>query len=123
MLVKSEYLSTLLLFSNTFRLDLSNTRTTRRLLIKEGDLPKLKSNKVIRVVLCNDILLLINIQENTLYKLPIPLNEVTMTTHHKREDVLQIDFAYPRGGEVLNLKCQDRHTWINIINSTKKNLQ
>lgn len=102
------------------RVDLSNTRTSKRILIKEGQLAKSKSNKIIHVVLCNDILLLINVVERTLYKLPIPLKEISATAHPKREDVINLDLAYPRGGENIALKTQDRNAWINTINSTKK---
>ncbi|TIA91127.1 hypothetical protein E3P99_01232 [Wallemia hederae] len=118
----------LLEISNTLvmsqKVDLSSSADARRILIKEGELAKSKSSKVLHLVLCNDILLLINVVERTLYKLPIPLREVAALAHAKREDILVLELAYPRGGESIALKTapQDRDAWINTINTTQKQL-
>ncbi|KIK17887.1 hypothetical protein PISMIDRAFT_684848 [Pisolithus microcarpus 441] len=79
-----------------------------RRLLKEGVLAKAKSGRKLRVLLCSDILLLLNESESGgLYRVPLPVHELEIYTsrrYARSEDAyIGIHRAYPRGGETLVL--------------------
>ncbi|KIK17094.1 hypothetical protein PISMIDRAFT_685628 [Pisolithus microcarpus 441] len=81
-----------------------------RKLLKEGVLAKAKSGRKLRVLLCSDILLLLNESEGGgLYRVPLPVHELEIHTsrrHARSEDAyIWIHRAYPRGGETLVLRA------------------
>ncbi|KAI6017674.1 Dbl homology domain-containing protein [Pisolithus microcarpus] len=81
-----------------------------RKLLKEGVLAKAKSGRKLRVLLCSDILLLLNESEGGgLYRVPLPVHELEIHTsrrHARSEDAyIRIHRAYPRGGETLVLRA------------------
>ncbi|KIK20506.1 hypothetical protein PISMIDRAFT_578842 [Pisolithus microcarpus 441] len=94
-----------------------------RRLLKEGVLAKAKSGRKLRVVLCSDILLLLNESEGGgLYRVPLPVHELGIHTsrrHARSEDAhIRIHRAYPRGGETLVLRApsiREARAWTEAI--------
>ncbi|KAI6037322.1 Dbl homology domain-containing protein [Pisolithus microcarpus] len=94
-----------------------------RKLLKEGVLAKAKSGRKLRVLLCSDILLLLNESEGVgLYRVPLPVHELEIHTsrrYARSEDAyIRIHRAYPRGGETLVLRApgiREARTWTEAI--------
>ncbi|KAI6004640.1 hypothetical protein EDD15DRAFT_2117680, partial [Pisolithus albus] len=80
-----------------------------RRLLKEGVLAKAKSGRKLRVLLCSDILLLLNKSESGGLYRPLPVHELEIHTwrrYARSEDAcIRIHRAYPRGGETLVLRA------------------
>ncbi|KAI6140316.1 Dbl homology domain-containing protein [Pisolithus tinctorius] len=79
-----------------------------RKLLKEGVLTKAKSGRKLRVILCSDILLLLNESGGGgLYRVPLLVHELEIYTARNRarsdDAYMCIHRAYPRGGETLVL--------------------
>ena len=128
------------------RLDL--TAPTRHLgprkLVKEGVLSKAKSGRKLRVLLCNDILVLVDEAEKGLYRVvsvsrmiercwwtdwnmcwsqPIPVNEMQIKpSRSDREDpLIRLHLAYPRGGDTIVLRAsniREAKAWHDAILDT-----
>ncbi|KAI6017701.1 Dbl homology domain-containing protein [Pisolithus microcarpus] len=94
-----------------------------RRLLKEGVLAKAKSERKLRVLLCSDILLLLNESESGgLYRVPLPVHELEIHTsrrYARSEDAyIRIHRAYPRGRETLVLRApgiREARTWTEAI--------
>ncbi|KAI6109108.1 Dbl homology domain-containing protein [Pisolithus thermaeus] len=94
-----------------------------RKLLKEGVLMKAKSGRKLRVLLCSDILLLLNESEGGgLYRVPLPVHELEIQTsrNHARSEnaYIRIHRAYPRGGETLVLRApsiREARAWTEAI--------
>ncbi|KAF8589690.1 hypothetical protein K439DRAFT_300209 [Ramaria rubella] len=107
------------------RLDL--TEPTRymgpRKLIKEGPLSKTKSNRKLHGFLCSDILVLTEEAGKSLYRMPIPLSELQVREGTGRNDLeFKIVLAYPRGGDVVNLRAssaRDAQNWMRAIEQAR----
>jgi len=104
------------------RLDL--TAPTRHLgprkLVKEGVLGKAKSGRKLRVLLCSDILVLVDEAEKGLYRVPIPVNEIQIKPSRiGREDpLIRLHLAYPRGGDTVVLRAssiREAKAWQDAI--------
>ncbi|KAF9650631.1 hypothetical protein BDM02DRAFT_1351141 [Thelephora ganbajun] len=109
------------------RLDL--TAPTRnmgpRKLLKEGVVMKAKSGKRLRAFLCSDVLVLIDENAKTLYRMPIPLPELTVEDSGSARDdqLFHIVVAYPRGGGIVSLKAtsvRDCKLWVRAIESARR---
>ncbi|KAG6375732.1 hypothetical protein JVT61DRAFT_2578 [Boletus reticuloceps] len=93
------------------RLDL--TAPTRHLgprkLIKEGVLSKARSGRKLRVVLCSDILVLVDEVVKGLYRVPIPVNEIQIkpSTIGREAPLIRLQLAYPRGGDTIVLRASN----------------
>jgi len=88
--------------------------------MREGLLNKAKSGRKLRLILCNDILLLTEEHGKTLYRMPIPLSELRVdeAPRHRDEVSFQLSVAYPRGGDKLTLRAsspRERHHWMTNI--------
>lgn len=57
----------------------------KRLLIKEGQLVKYKSGRKLNCYVCNDIVILVNASEQTLYRIPTPLNEINVDIYKSKK--------------------------------------
>ncbi|KAI6004726.1 hypothetical protein EDD15DRAFT_1017322 [Pisolithus albus] len=94
-----------------------------RRLLKEGVLAKAKSGRKLRVLLCSDILLLLNESESRgLYRVPLPVHELEIhpsRRYARSEDAyIRIHRAYPRGGETLLLRApsiREARAWTEAI--------
>ncbi|KAI6004656.1 Dbl homology domain-containing protein [Pisolithus albus] len=105
-----------------------------RRLLKEGVPAKAKSGRKLRVLLCSDILLLLNESESGgLYRVassqhydphlfPLPVHELEIHTsqrYARSEDAyIRIHLAYPRGGETLVLRApgiREARAWTEAI--------
>ncbi|KIJ32427.1 hypothetical protein M422DRAFT_184526, partial [Sphaerobolus stellatus SS14] len=106
------------------RLDL--TQPTRfmgpRKLLKEGPVWKTKSGRKLQCFLCSDILILTQESGQSLYRMPIPLSEMQVRDGTGKREFTDLDFrlvlAYPRGGDVINLRGsspRDARNWIIAI--------
>ncbi|WRT65306.1 uncharacterized protein IL334_002249 [Kwoniella shivajii] len=90
-----------------------------RKLLKEGRVSKVKSNRKLIMVLCNDIIVLLD--GTDLYRMPIPLHEVQV--HQGRDDtsfVLKIDAK--RGGDMIGLRgasSRDVKDWTSVISTAR----
>jgi len=109
------------------RLDL--TAPTRnmgpRKLLKEGIVMKAKSGKRLRAFLCSDVLVLTDENAKSLYRMPIPLPELTVKdSGPSRDDQLfHVVVAYPRGGGTVSLKgtsARDCQLWVRAIESARQ---
>ncbi|KIK17763.1 hypothetical protein PISMIDRAFT_684911, partial [Pisolithus microcarpus 441] len=104
-------------------LTLSTHHLGPRKLLKEGVLAKAKSGRKLRVLLCSDILLLLNESEGGgLYRVPLPVHELEIHTsrrYARSEDAyIRIHRAYPWGGETLVLRApgiREARTWTEAI--------
>ncbi|KDQ59802.1 hypothetical protein JAAARDRAFT_56764 [Jaapia argillacea MUCL 33604] len=115
------------LWIGSARLDL--TAPTRymgpRRLLKEGTLMKAKSGRKLRGFLCSDILVLTDEGAKTLYRMPVPLAEAQVReTPGGRDDLtFQISLAFPRGGDVINLRApsvRECQAWVKTIESVSR---
>jgi len=106
------------------RLDL--TAPTRnmgpRKLLKEGIVMKAKSGKRLRALLCSDVLVLTDENAKALYRMPIPLPELTVKDSGSARDdqLFHVVLAYPRGGGTVSLKAtsaRDCQVWVQAIES------
>ncbi|KAH0830093.1 hypothetical protein J3R83DRAFT_1428 [Lanmaoa asiatica] len=104
------------------RLDL--TAPTRHLgprkLLKEGVLNKAKSGRKLRVLLCNDIMVLVDEVGKGLYRVPIPVQEIQIKPSRSgREDpLIRLHLAYPRGGDTIVLRApniREAKVWEDAI--------
>ncbi|KAG8868591.1 hypothetical protein FRC20_003109 [Serendipita sp. 405] len=91
-----------------------------RRLLKEGTVAKTKSRRKIRMVLCSDILVLVDETSGSVYKMPMPLSEVKVhEVSGGRDDlafVLSTD--YPRGGHSVGLRAttaRECQQWMKVI--------
>ncbi|WWC98979.1 hypothetical protein V866_005873 [Kwoniella sp. B9012] len=90
-----------------------------RRLLKEGKVSKSKSGRRLTMVLCNDIIVLLDGQD--LYRMPLPLHEVQI--RHGRDDtsfILKIDAR--RGGDTIALRgvnARDVKEWIQLITKAR----
>ncbi|KAK4688172.1 actin cytoskeleton-regulatory complex protein PAN1, partial [Tremellales sp. Uapishka_1] len=91
-----------------------------RRLLKEGPINKAKSGKKLVLVLCNDILVLV--ESRNLYRMPIPLHE--MNVRESRDEsgfVLKLD--HRGGGDTIGLKAsgpKEAQSWILAISGARK---
>ncbi|KAI6140294.1 hypothetical protein BKA82DRAFT_152056, partial [Pisolithus tinctorius] len=80
-----------------------------RKLLKEGVLTKAKSGCKLRIILCSDILLLLNESGGGGLYRPLPVHELEIYTTRNRarsyDAYICIHRAYPRGGETLVLRA------------------
>ncbi|KAG8943721.1 hypothetical protein FRC04_002553 [Tulasnella sp. 424] len=109
------------------RLDLT-ARTKylgKRKLVKEGEVTKAKSGRKLQIVLCNDVLVLMDASAHSLYRMPIPLSELKVReTPGERDDLgFQLVLAYPRGGDIISVKAasaRDCHQWMQAISQASE---
>lgn len=91
----------------------------RRRLLKEGTLYKAKSGRKLQVFLCSDIMIMTTDSPMTLYRMPMPLSEITVKDVQSRDDShFQLVLAYPRGGESVGLRAaspRDCQSWMKAI--------
>ncbi|EJU05869.1 hypothetical protein DACRYDRAFT_113893 [Dacryopinax primogenitus] len=91
-----------------------------RRLLKEGTLYKAKSGRRLQVFLCSDILVMTTDSPMTLYRMPIPLSELSVKDMPSRDDShFQLVLAYPRGGESVGLRAaspRECHSWMKALN-------
>ncbi|KAI6004667.1 hypothetical protein EDD15DRAFT_2359398 [Pisolithus albus] len=93
-----------------------------RRLLKEGVLAKAKSGRKLRVLLCSDILLLLNESESRGLYRPLPVHELEIhpsRRYARSEDAyIRIHRAYPQGGETLVLRApsiREARAWTEAI--------
>ncbi|WVW79834.1 hypothetical protein I302_101804 [Kwoniella bestiolae CBS 10118] len=90
-----------------------------RRLLKEGKVAKSKSGRKLTMILCNDIVVLLD--GSDLYRMPLPLHEVQI--RHGRDDAsftLKIDAR--RGGDTIALRgvnARDVKDWIQLITKAR----
>lgn len=106
------------------RLDL--TQATHHLgprrLVKEGPMVKARSGRRLRLLLCNDILVLLDENAAGLYCAPLPVHELEMRASQRETDTtVRIHRAYPRGGKMLVLRAEtsrEARAWVEAIGDT-----
>lgn len=91
-----------------------------RRLIKEGIVTKAKSRRRIRVVLCSDIVVLVEEATGAVYRIPIPLSSANVYEAQGARDDLgfAISTSYPRGGTQIGLRAsspRECQVWIKEI--------
>ncbi|KAG8932121.1 hypothetical protein FRC01_000235 [Tulasnella sp. 417] len=107
------------------RLDLT-ARTKylgKRKLVKEGEITKAKSGRKLQLILCNDVLVLLDAAARTLYRMPIPLSELKVRGTPGDDLGLQLALAYPRGGDIISVKAtsaRECHQWIQVISQASE---
>ncbi|KAL1409574.1 hypothetical protein Q8F55_003565 [Vanrija albida] len=87
-----------------------------RKLIKEGSVAKAKSGRKLTMVLCTDVVILI--EAGHLYRMPIPLFDVDV--RNGRDDV---SFALGVGSDVIRLKApsnKERIEWIAMLSKARR---
>lgn len=105
------------------RLDLAKCTSYMgsRKLLKEGSLSKYKSGRKLRMLLCNDMIILTDASVSRLYKMPIQLNQVDVKELPNKDELgFQLVFAYPRGGEAMAFKAanpKECQIWMKAISS------
>ena len=85
-----------------------------RKLLKEGIVTKSKSGRKLNLVLCTDILLLI--ESRNLYRMPIPLFELSVREGSREGLVIKVDRQ--RGGDTISLKAasgREAKEWVQVI--------
>ncbi|RXK39792.1 hypothetical protein M231_02985 [Tremella mesenterica] len=102
------------------RLDLTAPTTFLgpRRLLKEGQVTKAKSGRKLTVVLCNDILVLI--ESRNLYRMPIPLHEVSL--RHAKDDSFALKVDYRRGDDTIRLRAtsaRQAQEWVQLITAAR----
>ncbi|KAG6329916.1 hypothetical protein ID866_9173, partial [Astraeus odoratus] len=92
-----------------------------RRLIKEGVLAKAKSGRKLRVLLCSDILLLLNESAMSLYRVPLPVHELEIHFSHGLscdDNTVRIHRTYLRWREALVLRAPsvlEARAWTEAI--------
>lgn len=90
-----------------------------RRLIKEGAVSKAKSGKKLQLVLCNDILILI--ESRNLYRMPIPLFELAVKEGRDAAFAVKVDRH--RGGDTIALRAgsaKEAKEWVGLIESARR---
>ena len=85
-----------------------------RKLLKEGVVAKHKSGRKLNLVLCTDILLLI--ESRNLYRMPIPLFELSVREGSRDGFTIKVDRQ--RGGDTISLKAtsaREAKDWVGLI--------
>lgn len=91
-----------------------------RRLLKEGIVTKSKSGKKLTMVLCNDILILI--ESRNLYRMPIPLFELAVREGRDGHS-FAIKVDRHRGGDTIGLKVassKDAREWVGLIEQARR---
>lgn len=91
-----------------------------RRLIKEGLVTKAKSGKKLTLVLCNDILILI--ESRNLYRMPIPLFELAVREARDGQG-FAIKVDRHRGGDTIALKApsiKEAKEWVGVIEMARR---
>lgn len=92
----------------------------QRRLIKEGKVTKTKSGRKLSLILCTDILLLI--ESRNLYRMPIPLFELAVREGRDGTSfAIKVDRA--RGGDTIGLKAasaKDARDWVEKIEALRQ---
>ncbi|ORY26048.1 hypothetical protein BCR39DRAFT_542389 [Naematelia encephala] len=91
----------------------------QRRLLKEGQVSKAKSGRKLTLVLCNDVLVLI--ESRNLYRMPIPLFEVTVR-EGRDDSVFQLKVEHRRGGDTVGLKttsAREAKDWVTQIEKAR----
>lgn len=107
------------------RLDLT-ARTKylgKRKLVKEGEVTKAKSGRKLHLILCNDVLVLLDAAARSLYRMPIPLSELKIREAPGDDLGFQLALAYPRGGDIISVKAtsaRDCHQWMQAISQASE---
>ncbi|ORX36220.1 hypothetical protein BD324DRAFT_627945 [Kockovaella imperatae] len=103
------------------RLDLTAPTSHQgpRRLLKESTVTKAKSGRKLTMVLCNDILVLID--DGNLYRMPVPLFELTVRRARDESGiVLKVDHS--RGGDTIGLKAsngRDAKEWMGVLEQAR----
>ncbi|KAG8833257.1 hypothetical protein FRC17_011032 [Serendipita sp. 399] len=92
----------------------------QRRLLKEGVVVKSKSRRRVRMVLCSDILVLVDEASGSVYKIPMPLSEVKVQEAAGGRDDLAfvLSMSYPRGGHSVGLRAttaRECQQWMKTI--------
>ncbi|GHJ86190.1 hypothetical protein NliqN6_2592 [Naganishia liquefaciens] len=105
------------------RLDLTQNTAYMgpRHLLKEGFVTKAKSGRKLQLVLCNDIIVLL--ESRNLYRMPIPLHEAKANEGSSRDGTaFTIIQEYKRHGDTIALKAtsaKDAQAWVRLINESR----
>lgn len=96
----------------------------QRQLLKEGVVMKTKSRRRIRAVLCSDILVLVDEATGSVYRMPIPLSDISVQETPGRRDDLAfvLSTSYPRGGNTVGLRAstaRECQQWMKAIQEAK----
>ncbi|KAK8861200.1 hypothetical protein IAR55_002019 [Kwoniella newhampshirensis] len=90
-----------------------------RRLLKEGRVSKAKSGRKLTMVLCNDIVVLLDGRD--LYRMPLPLHEIQVKQGRDELGfVLKVDQR--RGGDLIALRAttaRDARDWIGLISKAR----
>nr|XP_018264468.1 multidomain RhoGEF [Kwoniella dejecticola CBS 10117]OBR86626.1 multidomain RhoGEF [Kwoniella dejecticola CBS 10117] len=92
-----------------------------RRLLKEGKVSKLKSGRKLNMVLCNDIIVLLD--GTDLYRMPLPLHEVQIR-QGRDETAFTLKIDARRGGDTIALRGtngRDVKDWIRLITHARSN--
>lgn len=98
-----------------------------RRLLKQGTVTKAKSGRRLEMLLCSDIIVLIETHAtsggHSLYRMPIPLHEASAKEAAGRGDGFQVTQQFRRGGDAISLRAasaREAQKWIRSINDARE---
>lgn len=98
-----------------------------RRLLKQGTVTKAKSGRKLEMLLCSDIIVLIETHAtsggHSLYRMPIPLHEASAKESLGRGDAFQVTQQFRRGGDAISLRAastREASKWIAAINDARE---